>query len=148
MSVSGCFFARELELSRTPYFESGCGRTGSADSSGVTSRGGPDGRWVNLTLHLDRPDRESSVVTGDYWFSAAPELRCGSGSGLEGSRRDLIIKYSLSSQLFEPVLAPAAGCSDAVPLADHPDQDVEAAEGFHAMSHQFGAEGKPGHTGT
>jgi hypothetical protein len=57
-------------------------------------------------------------------------------------------KYSLSSQLFEPVLAPAAGCSDAVPLADHPDQDVEAAEGFHAMSHQFGAEGKPGHTGT
>ena len=30
----------------------------------------PDGRWLNLTLQLDLPDRESSAVTGNYWFSS------------------------------------------------------------------------------
>ena len=30
----------------------------------------PDGRWLNLTLQLDLPDRESSVVTGNYWFNS------------------------------------------------------------------------------
>jgi hypothetical protein len=30
----------------------------------------PDGRWLNLTLQLDLPDRESSVATGNYWFSS------------------------------------------------------------------------------
>ena len=30
----------------------------------------PDGRWLNLTLQLDLPDRESSAVTGNYWFNS------------------------------------------------------------------------------
>jgi len=54
----------------TLFFVQSIHGTGTADSSGAPAGASPDGRWLNLTLQLDLPDRESSVVTGNYRFSS------------------------------------------------------------------------------